>query len=243
MGKCAYCGKDAGFMRKKHKACHVKHYEGIEQMIAAIRKSVTEGSELHSLEKHLKEVAADCLVSDATLSQVIVKVWENVVDKAREEGFITVEEESNLLKLGNHFSLTQEDLDQNGAYSKLRKLAVLRDTSKGKIPDRTNGAVSLPFNLQKKESLVWLFRDVEYYEETATKEGHVDTGLLGITDKHIYFAGSQKTFRTSYNKILAFTEYGSGIGMQRDGAKTKKQFFKTGDGWFTYNLVINVSKL
>lgn len=31
MGKCKYCNKDCGFLRKKHKECHSKYLEEQEK--------------------------------------------------------------------------------------------------------------------------------------------------------------------------------------------------------------------
>ena len=71
---------------------------------------------------------------------------------------------------------------------------------------------------------------------------HVDTGLLGVTDKHLYFSGDQKKFRVPYAKIVTFDPYSDGIGIQRDAASAKPQTFVTGDGWFTYNLVTGLAQ-
>lgn len=71
---------------------------------------------------------------------------------------------------------------------------------------------------------------------------HVDTGLLGFTDKHIYFSGPSKSLRVPYKKIVAFEPYSDGLGFQRDAASAKPQTFITGDGWFSYNLAVNLSR-
>ena len=71
----------------------------------------------------------------------------------------------------------------------------------------------------------------------------VDTGILGITNKHLYFSGSKKSFRVAYTKIMAVTPYSDGIGIQRDASSAKPQTFLTADGWFTHNLVSNLAKL
>jgi len=72
---------------------------------------------------------------------------------------------------------------------------------------------------------------------------HVDTGLLGITTKHIYFSGSNKSFRAPYPKIVSFTPFSDGFGLQRDAMTAKPQSFVIGDGWFVYNLVTNLAQL
>ena len=73
---------------------------------------------------------------------------------------------------------------------------------------------------------------------------HTDTGLLGVTQKHIYFYGlmTTKIFKVPYSKIVAFQPFEDGIGIQKDAATAKPQSFVTGDGWFTYNLITNLAK-
>lgn len=76
-----------------------------------------------------------------------------------------------------------------------------------------------------------------------TERVHVDSGLVIVTDKNIYFVGSQKSLRLPYGKILSFEPFSDGIGIMRDASTAKPQIFVTDDGWFIYNLVINLSKL
>ena len=80
-------------------------------------------------------------------------------------------------------------------------------------------------------------RPIEW-EETV----HADTGMLGLTTKHICFAGSRKRFRVRYDKIVAFEPYDDGFGIMRDAQTAKPQTFRTGDGWFAYNLVTNLAQ-
>ena len=70
---------------------------------------------------------------------------------------------------------------------------------------------------------------------------HIDTGLLAVTDKHIYFHGDRKAFRVRFDKIVSFEQFGDGFGIMRDAQTAKPQSFRTGDGWFVYNLVTNLS--
>jgi len=193
-----------------------------------------------------------------------------------DDGILTEEEGTALSELKQHFSLSQQELDRNGAFTKIVKGAVLRDILDGKLPERVQVDGNLPFNLQKTEKIVWVFQDVDYYEEktrtryvggsqgvsiriakglyyrTGAFKGervqtsetiHADTGLLGVTNKHIYFSGPSKRFRINYNKIVSFEPFSDGIGVQRDAQTAKPQSFSTGDGWFTYNLITNLAQM
>ncbi len=77
------------------------------------------------------------------------------------------------------------------------------------------------------------------HEETI----RADTGTLGITSKHVYFHGERKRFRVRYNKVVSFEPYSDGFGLMRDAQSAKPQGFRTGDGWFVYNLVVNLAQM
>ncbi len=81
-------------------------------------------------------------------------------------------------------------------------------------------------------------RPIEW-EESA----HADTGMLGLTTRHIYFAGSRKRFRVRYDRIVAFDPYDDGFGTMRDAQTARPQSFRTGDGWSAYNLAVNLAQV
>jgi hypothetical protein len=72
---------------------------------------------------------------------------------------------------------------------------------------------------------------------------HLDTGHLAFTDKQIYFYGSNKAFKLPYNRILAVEPLKEGVKIQKTHANAFPITLITGDGWFTYNLIINLHKL
>lgn len=90
------------------------------------------------------------------------------------------------------------------------------------------------------------------YYRTGSFKGHpvettetqkIDNGIFAVTDKHIYFSGSSKNFKINFNKIVTFKPYSDGLEIQKDTSTAKPQSFLTGDGWFTYNLVMNLSNI
>jgi hypothetical protein len=276
MGKCIYCGEQVGFLKKTHKECSRRYEQGKSEIISLVGKAGSEGGNLERLETSIKQVASSSHIDTSTVNALVISGWEKAVDVAFEDGILTEEEESVLTELKQHFSLSQQELDGNEAFAKMVKGAVLRDILDGKLPERMQIDGNLPFNLQKTEKVVWVFQDVDYYEEktrtryvggsqgvsvriakglyyrTGAFKGervqtsetiHADTGLLGVTNKHIYFAGPSKRFRINYNKIVSFEPFSDGIGVQRDAQTAKPQSFSTGDGWFTYNLITNLAQM
>ena len=67
--------------------------------------------------------------------------------------------------------------------------------------------------------------------------------MLGLTTKQIYFSGSRKRFRVRYDRIVTFDPYDDGSGIMRDAQTAKPQTFRTGDGWFAYNLATNLAQM
>jgi len=276
MGDCRYCGKSAGLLRRVHKECKVNYKLGKSKIALFIKKAAHDASVVKLLKTAVEDISKKHLIPSSDVPEIIIEGYERAVDDAFEDGVLTEEEESNLDKIQKHFGFGQNDLDKNGAYTKLVKGAVLRELLNGKIPEKVHIEGNLPFNLQKDEKLVWVFQDVQYYEQKTrrhyeggssgvsirvargvyfrtsgfkahpvetTETVRVGTGILAFTNKHLYFTGGTKSFRVAYKKIVSFEPHSDGIGIQRDATTAKPQTFINGDGWFTYNLAMNLSQL
>ncbi len=70
----------------------------------------------------------------------------------------------------------------------------------------------------------------------------IDRGIFVVTNRHVYFHGSSKSFRIPYSKMVSIQPFSDGIGITKDSSNAKMQVFVTSDGWFTYNLVANMAR-
>lgn len=214
-------------------------------------------------------------VSEAYIQDALITGWEKALEQILEEGLLTKDTEESLMQYARDLKLGQHELDRNGCYTRAGQAMVLRDITEGITPQRIRINGSIPFNMQKGETLVWMFHNVSFYEEktfrtyvgkssgfsvriakglyyrTGSFKGwpietnHMVTrgnGSLGVTTKHIYFAGDQKSLRIPYKKIIQFIPYSDGLGIHTDGKSDKAVAFKTGEGWFVHNLVQNLSQ-
>ena len=229
---------------------------------------------LSIIEDDINKVAKGTGVYAHELRNILVRSIEVEVDRALEDGLLSANEESAIATFAAHFGLDSNALDRQGAWTRVTKAAILRDLTEGIVPQRMDASrVDLPFRLQKSETLIWLFTDVDYSTVRTRREfqgGHagvsirvakglyfhtggfkgrpvqveetvyVDTGLLGITTRHIYFSGSAKSFRVRHDRIVAIQPYSDGVGITRDGVRAKPETFQLGDGWFAYNLLRNI---
>ncbi|SOB58593.1 conserved protein of unknown function [Pseudodesulfovibrio profundus] len=272
MGVCIFCGGKAGLFRKEHRECRARYNEGKSQIVDIVSSSVGGDTDYARITSDIQEIASECCISEDQIDQLIKNGGNKAVDAAFEDDFLSKQEEEDLIRFMDHFSLKQDNF--NG-FTRIVKGAILREVMEGTLPNRMK-FVDIPFNLMKSEQLVYAFNDVDYYEQKTKREYvggskgvsvrvakgvyfrtssfrghpiertetiHTDTGVMGITNKHIYFFGPHKQFRVKYDKIIAFTPYTDGIGLQRDAATAKPQTFSTGDGWFTYNLIVNLSQM
>jgi hypothetical protein len=203
----------------------------------------------------------------------MIEGWGLAVEQFLNDGSLDETEENKLVDFSKRFGLSRDDLDRNGSWTRVVKGAVIRDLLNGVVPQRVTVSGGLPFNFQAGEQLVWLFKNVAYYEDKTrrhyvggssgvsmriakglyyrasafrgdpvetTERVHVDTGILAVTTKHVYFGGSAKSLRVRHDKIVSFTPYSDGVAIQRDAQTAKPQIFVTGDGWFIHNLLANI---
>ena len=224
------------------------------------------GAALQELENTLRRTS----MSDTNRRQLLVRAWEAAVEGTLEDGLLSLDEENALCRHLDHFGLTRQDVNGNGAQTSLVQAAVIRDVTQGIVPQRQNINGPVPFHLMKSEQLVWVIQDVDYLETVVRRERQgtshgvsirvarglyyrpsqfqsraveweetvkADTGLLGLTTKHIYFSGSRKKFRLRYDNIVSFDPYSNGLGIMRDAQTAKPQTFRTKGGWSACNLV------
>jgi hypothetical protein len=275
MGTCKYCKKPAGLLRSQHSECREAFEEGKQKLlhlVSNVMKGLTNNAEI---EIEASRFANQWTLGMPDIKPILIDGWSKALDVALEDGVISHEEEKKLVDLQEFFGLSQKDVDEQGAYTKLVKSCVLREVMNGEIPEAFQPEGNLPVNLQRGEKIVWGFQPVQYYEQknrtqyvggssgvsvriakgvyfrtsafkgspiVTTQTIHIDTGLLLATDRNIYFAGPTKSFRIPYGKIVSYQPFSDGISLCRDTASAKPQVFRTGDGWFTYNLLSNLGR-
>lgn len=203
-------------------------------------------------------------VSDSLLESLLVRSWCNAMDDIINDRTFTTESQRALNQYRKHFDLTGHDLDGDGHFEVFRMMTMLKSLSDdGALPrfDRsvqTAQSGRIPFNLMRSEALIWSFRDVSYLRlvtrleeklfrsnQYVTSMEEMDTGILGITTKHIYFAGFTNVFRVSLEDIMAFKQYSNGFGIMRDADDAKPEAFTLGDpdSWFSIQFIDRILEM
>ena len=234
MGKCKYCGQKTGFLSSKHKDCESKYKFGKVEIIRLIQNAIVETNDFQKLTIDIDKIALDSYIKNDEFNTLYTSGFDNAVEKFLEDGILSVDEEEKVGDFREQLNLTQDTLDMNGSLQKVVKASVLRDLTEGNIPEpKINIQGHIPFNFQKTEKLIWIFQDVEFYEQrtrtqyqggysgvgirvakgvyyrTGSFKGnpvkidemkYIDTGIFGLTNKHVYFASSNKNFRVQLTK-------------------------------------------
>ena len=247
-------------------------HEGMELAAAAHAGASHPGRALADIEAAIRENAVAARIEAQELQSLVTKCMEGEMERMAEDGHLSHEEEHAVQALCQMFGIQGDDQEENGIWSQLAKLAVLRDLAEGSLPARF-AQVQVPFRMMKSETLIWLFDNVEYHAMRTRREfrggstgisvrvargiylrqsafkgrplevnefAYVDTGLLGITTKHMYFTGPARSFRIRHSKIVSLTPFTDGISLTRDTANAKPESFRVEDGWFIYNLLRHI---
>jgi len=191
MGTCSYCGTPAGFLRGRHKACHASHKQGRDLFLQRAEDTCLGRLPVDDLIPILQQLQQTHYITDQQHRSLLIEAWQKAVEEVFADGLLSEEEENGLITVSDRFQLTQDDLDQRGAFTRVVKGGVLRDLMEGTIPQRLRLSEPLPFNFQKSEALIWVFQGVDYYKQK-TRRQRVGSGAgLSIRiAKGIYYRTS-----------------------------------------------------
>lgn len=166
MGNCIYCGQKAGFLKSKHKDCESNYFDSKNKIIENICTAITKNSDFDNLENEIKEIAQKNFVKPDEIIDSYTKGFDKAVDSFLDDGILTTEEEDKISKFKTHYNFEQNVIDKNGSLQKVVKAAILREILDGQIPEtKLNIQGNLPFLLPKNENVIWIFQNVDFYEQ------------------------------------------------------------------------------
>ena len=160
----------------------------LETRLAAI--SVRDG------DGHLRDLSIrQAGLGQGEANRLLIRAWEAAVEGTLEDGLLSLDEENALVKYAGYFSLTQQNLDRDGAQTSLVQAAVIQDVTQGIVPQRQRVSGHVPFTLMKSEQLVWVIQGVDYLEMVVRRERQGTSHGLSIrVARGLYYRPS--TFRS-----------------------------------------------
>ncbi len=241
-------------------------------MLNARRMALTPSDTYNYLDELQSSVRALRLPPDEA-RQLLIQAWVAAVEGSTEDGILTQAEENALFKYLAYFNLSRDDVEEAHRdlvrAAVIRDLMEGEITYRLNVTDhpfnlqkneklvwafrgvqyietktkRERRGTSHGLSIRVARGLYYRPSTFKSRVHEWDENVHVDTGTLGITPKHLYFSGPGKSFRVRYDKIVAYDPFSDGIGFTQDAANAKPKKFVTGDGWFIYNLVTNLSNL
>ena len=145
---------------------------------------------------------------------MVLKATNLIIENALKDNILTIDEEEKIVNLYELSKVSYEEFPPE-AKQKLVKAAIIRDLLEEKKTSRLK-VENLPFNLMKKETLIWVFENATLNELKTTSEWQ--SGNQGVSiriAKGVYWrVGSSRgqTVRREYiqsseNGIFAVTNY------------------------------------
>jgi len=208
---------------------------------------------LAAIEDEIKLVAETRKLSIGELRDAVLAGFEAELRRIVDSERLTADQEEAVEAALAHFRIGEKELNRNGAHDRFVLALVLRDLADGVVSQRQKlEREDLPFRLQEAEKLVWVFRNVDYgtievSQEVVMAGGHGfsydevrgvdDTGRLGVTTRHIYFAGEHLRFRIRYDRIVSIEPRSDGFWLMRDHEGAEPEVFLLSDGEFAYELL------
>ena len=266
MPQCSLCGRAVLPLRSAHFKCRrVNEQAGRELVELATRwlKGATSGDETR---QRVEKMERDAFLHRKQRGELLRPLFEAHVQSALEDDVLTVEEESQLVEFVEIFSLGRDELDGGGWYTRFVQCGALRDLLHGKLPQTalpfrleadealiwlfqtaqlTEGrllpaasesgvAVSIPVST----GLYYRVRQPARNDEERDTQRPVDVGSLGVTNRHIHFAGRRGRVRLRLEELEGLRPTHKGVRFRRPGG-SRSEGFETGDSWFLVNILTN----
>ena len=211
MSRCKYCGEYSGFSSKYHKECHEIKSNAWQNLLNKIETTIVKGRDLGALKSKIISVSKSSYIDSSEIQTLLAMGFNNAVRRFLEDGVLSKQEEEYATSFKSHFNLSRLDLNYNDAFNTMVKASVLRDVLNGTF---TDGLVHIeltsPFNFQDEEKLIWLFKDVEYYESrNGAQHRGGSSGLYIKLDNGVYFRKSSFTGRILNTDEMVFRDTGS----------------------------------
>lgn len=273
MAKCEFCGQPAGFLRWSHSECRRRHDDGVREIRSSLSlaKTSPEGQILDHLNEikersYIGDEELRQLVAAEWIATVENSSEDDLLDEKFEEhllewrshfaltqqqldgkGAFTRLSKSVIIQevlkgvVHSHVKL-DANININLQPNEIIVWALPSDYFEDKT-FRSYVGSSQGISVRIMRGLYYRTGSFRGHPISSTETTYIDKGILVITNKSIYFDGSKAGFRVPYRKIVSFFPYEDGIGLFRDAANAKRQMFITGDGWFAYNLAVNLAKI
>ncbi|SQA78551.1 Uncharacterised protein [Capnocytophaga ochracea] len=151
------------------------------------------------------------IFGEKEIDKIVLKnSFDEVVEYFLLDDLLSEEEENKLIAFKEYFNFSQDDLNEKGSYEKVVLASILRSITEGVIPDSFKIIEgTIPFNLNRNEKIIWIFQNVDYYEDTIKRTYQGDSnGISMRISKGLYYRMGSFKGQTIETKVLKYVGKG-----------------------------------
>lgn len=171
MGKCKYCGKDAGWFSNKHKECQEMYNNGKERLLSILLSCFRNKEDFYLKSSEIGSIINKSFINTKTKEDVFVEALDKAIEEYLDDGVIGSNEKNIVARYIQVSNIPQNSLNKNHSIEKMIQSDVIQNILNGIIPKPkfTIGG-DFPFLLQKNEELIWIYRNIIFYEQKIKRE-------------------------------------------------------------------------
>lgn len=171
MGKCKYCGQDAGFFQSRHTECEQRHLNGITRVKKIIADCFRHKKDFYLHKSEIEATCRESFISEEMRRDIYCESFDAAIEQYLNDGVIDLEEERSVARFMQFSGLPQHVLNANKSLEKVVQSKVLQELLSGKVPvPKITISGNFPFLLARNEHMLWLFRDVTLQVQKVRRE-------------------------------------------------------------------------
>ncbi|MGQ9456365.1 MAG: hypothetical protein ACUVRS_00455 [Armatimonadota bacterium] len=171
MGRCRYCGLDAGLLRSAHAECEQRHKLAKSSLASLVKRCIDDPRMTLHLRDETETIAKRGYIDPSQARNIVLESWCATLDQLLADGILSREEEARLVELARAIGITRAEMESQGALKKIAMGRALRNILvDGRLPEwRPKLPAGVFVNTQRDEEIVWVFENVGYAKETTKR--------------------------------------------------------------------------
>ena len=158
MGRCIFCDRPAGFLRRRHAECQERHTRALAIIPELFSKALHSSLPATRFGELLKDAAGASFIKPRDLGSICIGGMSRMIDAVLEERLLTQTEEERIAEIRD--ALGSSITDVTDLSEKLIKIGMLRELNNGELPDRVTVVGPMPIELRRHERVIWIFNGV-----------------------------------------------------------------------------------
>ncbi len=119
MGKCKYCGQDAGFFHSKHAECEQRHLSGVARIKSILAGCFQHKEDFYLHQGEIQKLCQEAHISDDDARSIYCESFDAAIEQYLDDGIIDQNEERSVARFMQFTGLPQQVLNVNKSLEKV----------------------------------------------------------------------------------------------------------------------------